>query len=112
MERAMGLKILSATLGGLVLFITVDLFMAWYAAFLRRRAVPTHLATMLRRLLWALLAFLFWSSLLRYGMPDRFSSSYFLFALFVYSLRGLIIAFLPARRGRVPGQSPRAVTDD
>jgi len=100
MEKAMGLKILSATLGGLVLLVTVDLFMAWYTAFLRRRAVPARLATMLRRLLWALLAFLFWSSLIRYGLPDRFTSSYFLFALFVYSLRGLIIAFLPPKKAK------------
>jgi len=55
---------------------------------------------MLRRLLWALLAFLFWSSLIRYGLPDRFTSSYFLFALFVYSLRGLIIAFLPPKKAK------------
>ncbi|MCR4438498.1 MAG: hypothetical protein QHJ34_05840 [bacterium] len=94
----MGLKILSATFGGLVLLITVDLFMAWYAAFLRRRGVPGRLANMFRRLLWAILALLFWSALLRYGMPEAFSSSYFLFALFIYSLRGLLVAFIPQRK--------------
>ncbi|MDZ7386350.1 MAG: hypothetical protein ONB07_09555 [candidate division KSB1 bacterium] len=94
----MGLKILSATLGGLVLLVVVDLFVAWYAAFLHRRAVPARIISMLRRLLWALLALLFWSSLVRSGLPDKFTSSYFLFALFVYSLRGLVIAFLPQKK--------------
>lgn len=103
----MGLKILSATFGGLVLLITVDLFMAWYGAFLRRRGIPGRLATMFRRLLWALLALLFWSALLRFGMPEKFSSSYFLFALFVYSLRGLLVAFFPQRRASGSSSQPR-----
>lgn len=94
----MGLKILSATLGGLVLLVIVDLFVAWYGTYLRRRALPDRLVSMLKRLLWALLALLFWSSLLHSGLPETFSTSYFLFALFVYSLRGLVIAFLPQRR--------------
>ncbi len=102
----MGLKILSATMGGLVLLLTVDLFMGWYASFLGRRALPTRLIAMLSRLLWALLALLFWSSLLRAGLPETFSSSYFLFALFVYSLRGLVIAFLPQKRAPRPISRP------
>jgi len=41
---------------------------------------------------WVLLALLFWYSLLSAGMPTRFGTPFFLFVLFIYSLRGLIAA--------------------
>jgi len=90
----MGLKLLSSTLGALVMVGVIDLFVVWYDGFLRRRMVSPRTRIMLNRLVWVMLALLFWGSLYRKGMPETFGPTYFLFFLFIYSVRGLIVAFI------------------
>ena len=90
----MGEKLLTATVASLVLIGAVDWFDGWYRQFLTRRGVSPTLQKRLRMVQWVLLALLFWYSLLSVGMPTRFGTPFFLFVLFIYSLRGLIAAAL------------------
>ncbi len=89
-------RLLLATIGTLLVIAVIDVFDIWYARFLERRLVDSHLRKRLRQLVWAVLAVSFWSALVHMATPDQRTFPYFLFVLFIYSLRGLIVALLPA----------------
>lgn len=86
----MGEKLLTATVASLALIGAVDWFDSWYNRFLSRRGISAVLRKRFRMVQWVVLALLFWYSLLSAGMPPRFGAPFFLFVLFIYSLRGLI----------------------
>lgn len=90
----MGLRILSVTVGALALVGIVDFFSSWYGRFLNRRPISEQLRIQLRRILWAVFAVTFWMALLRFGLPEQFDTSHFLFVLFIYSVRGMIVSFI------------------
>lgn len=90
----MGLRILSVTIGALVLVGVVDFFSGWYYRFLNKRPISDSLRIILCRILWAVFALTFWLALLRFGLPEQFDTTHFLFVLFIYSLRGLFVAFI------------------
>lgn len=92
----MGDRLLLATIGTLLVIAVIDAFVAWYARFLERRMPDLQLRRRLRQLVWAVLAVSFWSALTHMASPDEPSFPYFLFVLFIYSLRGLIVALLPS----------------
>lgn len=91
----MGLRILSVTVGALILVGTVDFFSHWYGHFLTRRPITNQLRILLRRTFWAVFAVTFWLALLNYGLPEQFDTTHLLFALFIFSVRGLILSFFP-----------------
>ncbi len=76
-------------LGSFLFLIVIDFFTAWYRKYLARNNLPHHVVRTIIQLKWVVLAFLFWNALYRYFLPEEFTYSYLLFALFVYSLRGL-----------------------
>ncbi len=94
----MGENLLSVSLGTLVIIGFIDLFSLWYARFLKRWMPNSSIRALLNQLVWAILAVLFWMTLYRNHLPDTFNLTYFLFVLFIYSIRGLIESFIKARK--------------
>jgi hypothetical protein len=90
----MGLRILTITVGALVLVGLVDFFSNWYGRFLTNRPISEQLRILLRRILWAVFATTSWVALLHFGLPEQFDTTHFLFVLFIYSLRGMIVSFV------------------
>ncbi len=86
----MGDKLFVVTALTLVMFLGIDWFSRWYDRFLTNSSITTNYRTTLVKLVWAISAVIFWIALLRKAMPESFSISYFLFALFIFSLFGLI----------------------
>lgn len=85
----MGKNLFTVLLGALVFLVVIDVFAVWYRRYLAKNKLPKHVVRTIIQLKWGILAFLFWNALYRYFLPEEFTYSYLLFALFVYSLRGL-----------------------
>ncbi|KAA3619976.1 MAG: hypothetical protein DWQ05_04420 [Calditrichaeota bacterium] len=85
----MGKDLIGILLGSMIFLIFIDLFEIWYRKFLHKTGLPRQIIRTIIQFKWVVLAFLFWNALYRYFLPEEFSYSYLLFALFVYSLRGL-----------------------
>lgn len=85
----MGKNLFTILLGALIFLLVIDIFSVWYRKYLAKNNLPQHLVRTIMQLKWVVLAFLFWNALYRYFLPEEFSYSYLLFALFVYALRGL-----------------------
>jgi len=94
----MGLKLLSITAASLIMLGFIDVFVRWYGHFLQRRIPEARTRQLFLKLVWAILACLFWANLYFRGMPQTFEFSYFLFVVFIYSVRGLIASFLKTER--------------
>jgi hypothetical protein len=90
----MGLRILTVTVGALTLVGIVDFFSGWYGRFLSQRPISESLRIILRRILWVVFALTFWMALLHFGLPEQFDTTHFLFVLFIYSIRGMIVSFV------------------
>jgi len=90
----MGLRMLTVTIAALALVGVVDFFSGWYARFLQQRPISEQLRISLRRILWVLFALTFWIAILHFGLPEQFDTTHFLFVLFIYSVRGLIVSFV------------------
>lgn len=88
----MGLKLMTTTLGSLILIFAMDFFIQWYRKFLDRFSLDAKTKLLINRIFWVVMALLFWRSLLYYGFPEQFGMPFLLFVLFIYSVRGLIIA--------------------
>lgn len=86
----MGEKLLSVTLLTLLMFLGIDWFAGWYNRFLARSILSSRFRTRIVRLVWVISAFLFWITLYRRALPDAFGITHFAFALFVFSLFGLL----------------------
>jgi hypothetical protein len=98
----MGKNLFSALILSVVIVAAIDWFVGWYTAFLTRRVLSAGLGRRIKQIFWVLLAFVFWNSLYRLALPESFDLSYVLFALFIFSLRGLVISFF------VPKEKPEA----
>ena len=86
----MGEKLLSVSLMTLLMLFAIDGFNRWYGTFIRRRSVTERMRRSVLTVFWVLLATLFWFTLIRNGLPEEFTITHFSFALFIYSLFGLI----------------------
>jgi hypothetical protein len=89
----MGKNLFSVLALSVLIVAAIEWFMNWYAGFLARRLTSSELGQRIKQLFWVLLALLFWNSLYRLALPESFDLSYFLFALFIFSLRGLVMSF-------------------
>lgn len=83
--------------GALFLVVGVDIFVRWYRIFLVRRRLPVQMRKAIEQIMWVLLALLCWNLLYRKFLPDQFDTSHLLFALFIFSLRGLLVSFIEQR---------------
>ena len=92
-----GAKILSTTMFSVFLIGAVDIFTSWYRSFLKRRSVAPHLSQFLIRILFVMLAFIFWRALADEITAAEFQSTHFYFTLFIYCFYRLIASFYPKR---------------
>ncbi len=90
----MGENLISTLLIALGLFVGIDFFVDWYRQFLQRRRLPPTYQRSILQIMWVLLALLLWNALYRKFMPASFDGSHLLFALFIFSLRGMLLAFM------------------
>jgi len=90
----MGDKLFVVTALTLFMFLGIDWFSRWYDNFLTNSVVSSKYRKTLLKMVWAISATCFWIALFKKAMPDSFSISYFLFALFIFSLFGLIRSVL------------------
>ena len=86
----MGDKLFVVTALTLFMFWGIDWFTRWYDKFLENSLITFKYRKTLVKLVWAISATIFWIALFKKAMPDSFSISYFLFALFIFSLFGLL----------------------
>lgn len=86
----MGDKLFIVTVLTLFMFLGIDWFTNWYNKFLTNSITTLKYRTTLLKLVWAISALIFWIALLKKAMPESFTISYFLFALFIFSLFGLL----------------------
>ena len=89
----MGLQLLTVTLGSLIMLGFIDAFITWYKQFLDRRFPFPKVKHLLIPLSWVILAIIFWLHISLRRIPE-FDMSHFLFAAFIYSLKGLISSFV------------------
>jgi len=85
----MGLQLLTVTIGSLIMLGFIDAFINWYKQFLDRRFPFPKVRPLVIHLSWVLLAIIFWLHISFRRIPE-FDMSHFLFAAFIYSLKGLI----------------------
>jgi len=81
----------------LFMFFWINLFRKWYGGFLRKRGLSESSITNLMRIFWVIMTTIFWYTLLHRGMPSEFTITHFAYALFIFSLFGLIRAFWPRK---------------
>ncbi len=74
----------------LFMFFWIDVFRKWYARFLMRRGMSRRNVNSMMRILWIILAILFWYTLLHRGMPAEFNITHFSYTLFIFSLYGFL----------------------
>ncbi len=90
----MGEHLISTLLITLGLFIGIEFFVDWYRQFLIRRRLPDHYQRAILQIMWVLLSLILWNALYRRFMPEEFDGSHLLFALFIFSLRGMLLSFI------------------
>ncbi|MCG8607531.1 hypothetical protein MJD09_21430 [bacterium] len=94
----MGAQLLAVSVGSLLIIWFIDLFTKWYAGFLQQWMPNIKIRILLGQLVWAILALLFWRTLYNNHLPESFNFTYFLFVLFIYSIRGLVQSFINSSR--------------
>ena len=87
----MGNNLFMVIFGALIFLVFIDIFDFWYRKFLRNYGIPPHIRKTIAQAKWVILALLFWNSLYRYFLPEAFDFGYMMFALFLFSLRGLVV---------------------
>ena len=90
----MGKHLISTLVTALVAIVGIELFVSWYRTFLKKRKLPRHIQRAIEQILWVLLSLILWNALYRKFMPAEFDGSHLLFALFIFSLRGLFLSLL------------------
>lgn len=74
----------------LFMFFWIDIFQSWYIKFLTRQGLSAKKIRTMMLILWVVLTIVFWYTLLHRGMPAEFTIGHFAFALFIFSLFGLL----------------------
>ncbi len=95
----MGDHLFVVTLVTLFMMFWIDVFRNWYRRFLSKRGMSERNIRNMMRIQWVILAIIFWYTLLHRGMPPEFNITHFSFALFVFSLYGLIKLFVFNKKG-------------
>ncbi len=90
----MGEHLLIVSAITLFMFFWIDIFRKWYARFLLQRGMSPAAVNSMMRILWIILAIVFWYTLLYRGMPAEFNITHFSFTLFIFSLYGLLRGFI------------------
>lgn len=98
----MGMRILIVTLASLIMLGFIDAFINWYRQFLDRRFPFPNMKPVLIHFIWVILAIVFWLHISFRHLPESLDMSHFLFAAFIYSLKGLLSSFL-GRESAAPG---------
>ena len=88
----MDAKLLPTLLFTLFMIGAVDLFIDWYAIFLKRRGISDPINLLIRRATLVILTFLFWRPMVG-RIHLELSSTHFLFALFAYCFYRIIASF-------------------
>lgn len=101
----MGAKLLTISIASLALIWFIDFFTHWYAKFLKRWMPNKEIRVLFGHLVWAVLAIIFWYTLYFKHLPETFSTDYFLFVLFIYSVRGLIESFFKKEKSQSTPQA-------
>ncbi len=94
----MGPRVLVTLVITLLMVGAVDIFMEWYRGFLKNRRVSPPLSVLIQRILFVLLAFLFWRALVGHQRTEEFASTHFFFTLFIYCLYRLIASYFKDRK--------------
>jgi hypothetical protein len=89
-EELLGEKLLSVTIMTLFMFLGIDWFVRWYKKFLSRSVLNDQFRKIIIRLVWIISATIFWFTLYRGALPQSFTKTHFAFALFVFSIFGLL----------------------
>ncbi len=89
----MGTFLFIATVFVLFIMLGADFFSQWYRRFLLKRGFAANITKSIMHVLWIVLAIIFWFGLLNHGLPKIFDSSYVLYALFTFSIYGLLKSF-------------------
>ncbi len=96
----MGLQMLIVIVASLLLVGFIDVFVNWYGKYLFQYLPFAKLRVLFRRLLWVVLAILFWLNFWIRHTQQSLDISYFLFVGFIYSVKGLIYAFVKSNNWR------------
>lgn len=86
----MGEHLLIVTVMTLFMFFWIEIFQTWYKKFLSKRGMSEKRVRSMLRILWVILALVFWYTLLHRGMPTEFTITHFSYTLFIFSLYGLL----------------------
>ena len=95
----MGEHLFVVTLVTLFMLFWIDVFRSWYTRFLEKRGMSARNIRNMLRIQWAVLALIFWYTLLHRGMPEELSITHFAFSLFVFSLYGLLRSTFSKKKG-------------
>jgi len=98
----MGMRIIIVTLASLIMLGFIDAFINWYRQFLDRRLPFPNMKPVLIHFIWVILAIIFWLHISYRHLPADLDMSHFLFAAFIYSLKGLLSSFF-GRESVAPG---------
>lgn len=89
----MGLRLLVVVVASLILMVAIDFFIVWYEKFLRFRFSNVRIIVQIKRLIWIILALLFWMNLSARHMLPSLDMSYLLFVVFIYCVHGFLRTF-------------------
>ncbi|MBN2001097.1 hypothetical protein JW935_26365 [candidate division KSB1 bacterium] len=90
----MGEKLFTVVTLSLIVVFSIDWFLDWYDRFLDKRPVKPRVKNLFLNIFWVSLTLLFWHTLLNRDLPEKFTISHFAFALFIFSVHGLVQSFI------------------
>ena len=93
----MGLRLLVVVAASLILMILIDLFVGWYGGYLRYRFSNDRIILQIKRLVWIILALLFWMNLSARRLLISIDMSHLLFVLFIFCVYGFLTTFYRKR---------------
>jgi len=95
----MGLRLLVVVTASLILIIAIDLFIGWYEGYLRYRFSNDRVILQIKRLVWIILALLFWMNLSARRLLPSIDMSHLLFVLFIFCVYGFLTTFYRRQSG-------------
>ena len=93
----MGLRLLVVVIASLILIFLIDIFISWYEKFLRYRFSNDRIILQIKRLVWIILALLFWMNLSARRMLSSIDISHLLFVVFIFCVYGFLVTFYKKR---------------